>query len=152
MNYKLYSILFVGLLARLIWTFVPWESLQVLLYDDAFYYFAIAKTLAATGKVSADGITLTNGFHPLWLLAILPVYLFKLFNLVLSLRVILLIAITFDTIAAYFIFKILKDQSEKVALIGAGFYFLNPIVLVQSMSGMETPLVAMMITLWIYQI
>ncbi len=46
-------------------------------YDDAFYYFQIAKNLAA-GKFSTfdDGITRTNGYHPLWLLLITPLYWF----------------------------------------------------------------------------
>ncbi len=43
--------------------------------DDAFYYFQTAKNLAA-GKFSTfdDGITRTNGYHPLWLLLITPFY------------------------------------------------------------------------------
>jgi hypothetical protein len=34
--------------------------------DDFFYYAVIADKLAALGKLTFDGITLTNGFHPLW--------------------------------------------------------------------------------------
>ena len=44
-------------------------------YDDAFYYYEIAKNLAE-GKFSTfdGGITRTNGYHPLWLLLITPFY------------------------------------------------------------------------------
>jgi hypothetical protein len=35
--------------------------------DDAFFYFRIADNLVQEGSVSFDGITTTNGFHPLWL-------------------------------------------------------------------------------------
>ena len=44
-------------------------------YDDAFYYFQIARNLAE-GKFSTfdGGITRTNGYHPLWLLLITPFY------------------------------------------------------------------------------
>ena len=35
--------------------------------DDAYYYFLIARHLVATGQSTFDGITLTNGYHPLWL-------------------------------------------------------------------------------------
>lgn len=38
------------------------------LADDAYYYVVIARNLAATGRVSFDGATLTTGFHPLLLL------------------------------------------------------------------------------------
>ena len=45
------------------------------LFDDAFYYFEIAKNLAA-GKFSTfdGGITRTNGYHPVWLLLVTPFY------------------------------------------------------------------------------
>lgn len=42
--------------------------------DDAMYYLKIAQNVIATGRCTYDGITLTNGFHPLWLLCLLPVY------------------------------------------------------------------------------
>ena len=44
-------------------------------FDDAFYYFEIAKNLAA-GKFSTfdGGITRTNGYHPVWLLLVTPFY------------------------------------------------------------------------------
>ena len=43
--------------------------------DDALYYLEIARNLAA-GKFSTfdGGITRTNGYHPLWLLLITPLY------------------------------------------------------------------------------
>ncbi len=43
--------------------------------DDSFYYFQIARNLAA-GKFSTfdGGITRTNGYHPIWLLLITPFY------------------------------------------------------------------------------
>ena len=43
--------------------------------DDSFYYFQIARNLAAGHFSSFDGgITQTNGYHPLWLLLITPFY------------------------------------------------------------------------------
>ena len=44
-------------------------------YDDAYYYFEIARNLAA-GKFSTfdGGITRTNGYHPVWLLLVTPFY------------------------------------------------------------------------------
>ena len=45
------------------------------LIDDAFYYFEIAKNLAAGEFSTFDGgITRTNGYHPVWLLMITPFY------------------------------------------------------------------------------
>ena len=36
------------------------------LSDDAYYYTVVAKNFAATGKMTFDGQSTTNGFHPLW--------------------------------------------------------------------------------------
>ena len=41
-------------------------------YDDSFFYFKIAQNVAHHGVFSFDGINLTNGFHPLWLLTLVP--------------------------------------------------------------------------------
>ena len=45
--------------------------------DDAFYYFQIAWNMAQ-GRFSTfdDGITQTNGYHPLWMFLITPFYWF----------------------------------------------------------------------------
>ena len=43
--------------------------------DDAYYYFRIAQNIAAVGEGSTwDGLHTTNGYHPLWLLALIPFY------------------------------------------------------------------------------
>ncbi len=43
--------------------------------DDAYYYFKIARNIVDNGKLTFDGKNLTNGFHPLWLLVLIPFYL-----------------------------------------------------------------------------
>ncbi|MCP4634833.1 MAG: hypothetical protein GY855_18040 [candidate division Zixibacteria bacterium] len=43
--------------------------------DDALYYHKIAQNFIKYGIVTYDGITITNGFHPLWFVVILPIYL-----------------------------------------------------------------------------
>lgn len=42
--------------------------------DDFFYYLQIVRNLATHGISSFDGIHLTNGYHPLWLLTLLALY------------------------------------------------------------------------------
>ncbi|HEX3397433.1 MAG TPA: hypothetical protein VHS76_12095 [Steroidobacteraceae bacterium] len=37
-----------------------------LLEDDYFYYATVADNLVTHGRLSYDGVTSTNGFHPLW--------------------------------------------------------------------------------------
>lgn len=45
--------------------------------DDFFYYLKVAQNLATTGVSTFNGVTLTNGYHPLWMLTL--VCLFKVF-------------------------------------------------------------------------
>jgi len=42
--------------------------------DDSFYYGAIARELATTGRSSFDGVHETNGYHPLWCWLQVPVH------------------------------------------------------------------------------
>jgi hypothetical protein len=42
-----------------------------LLEDDHFYYTVVADNFYSIGKMTYDGVTLTNGFHPLWFVAVL---------------------------------------------------------------------------------
>ncbi len=45
--------------------------------DDAFYYYQIARNMAAGEFSTFDGgITRTNGYHPLWMLFLVPFYWF----------------------------------------------------------------------------
>ena len=42
--------------------------------DDGFYYLQIAKNLARGLGSTFDGFNPTNGYHPLWVLALIPVF------------------------------------------------------------------------------
>ncbi len=39
---------------------------ELVVEDDAYYYFIIARNIAEQGRSTFDGQSLTNGFHPLW--------------------------------------------------------------------------------------
>jgi hypothetical protein len=45
-----------------------------LTFDDAFYYFGIARNVAHGHGSTFDGIDPTNGYHPLWMLMAVPAY------------------------------------------------------------------------------
>jgi hypothetical protein len=42
--------------------------------DDAYYYMIVARHFAEGGVPTFDGIHATNGFHPLWMLALAALY------------------------------------------------------------------------------
>jgi len=59
------------------WLLLIWlwpSSPYLLCFDDAFYYFEIARNVAHGFGPTFDRIHPTNGFHPLWLNFCIPVY------------------------------------------------------------------------------
>jgi hypothetical protein len=56
-----------GVLLRSIETAVAFAAI-----DDGLYYPIIARNLLERGKMTFDGVTSTNGFHPLWMLLMIP--------------------------------------------------------------------------------
>jgi hypothetical protein len=50
------------------------ENLTLFISDDAYYYFNVARNIARGAGSSFDGMDPTNGYHPLWMLCLLPVY------------------------------------------------------------------------------
>jgi hypothetical protein len=94
---KVFYLLLFGFLVRFVLAWLPEKYLFYLVSDDAYYYFAIARNLVTRGILSADGITLTNGFHPLWLFVITPVFaLFKSYHW-LAIHFALTFSAVFDT-------------------------------------------------------
>ncbi|MGZ4716132.1 MAG: hypothetical protein ACXWCB_05465, partial [Acidimicrobiales bacterium] len=54
---------------------VVWrEAPFALTFDDAFYYFGIARNVAHGHGSTFDGIDPTNGYHPLWMLVAVPFF------------------------------------------------------------------------------
>lgn len=105
-NKALITILLLGFLFRLAFIFSPDELLITIVPDDAFYYFQTGKHILQSGFSSFDGINYTNGYHPLWMLLILPFQLIS--NPWLSLRLILLLANIFSLISGWLFYKISK--------------------------------------------
>jgi hypothetical protein len=62
--------LLIGFLAT-----ANYEQLVAIFADDAFYYFRIAQNISAGLGSTFGGLEPTNGYHPLWQLALIPVFL-----------------------------------------------------------------------------
>ncbi|WP_026425881.1 hypothetical protein [Actinokineospora inagensis] len=54
--------------------FSPYSTAVGLFDDDAFYYFGVAGHIAAGDGSTFNGLDPTNGYHPLWLLILVPVF------------------------------------------------------------------------------
>jgi hypothetical protein len=104
--------------------------------DDASYYMTIARNIASGAGMSFDGIHRTNGFHPLWLLMLVPLFLLHeppetMIRLVALLQMMLLSL-------AYVVFlrAQLRLFPARTAALSAILFV--PLVFIPSINGMES--------------
>ena len=57
--------------------------------DDAFYYFKTAQNIVEGQGVTFDSIARTNGFHPLWMIVLLPIFMIARYDLIIPLRLVI---------------------------------------------------------------
>lgn len=134
--------LVIGLVIRSIFAFLPSSVLKNFVYDDSFYYFSVAKIWIQTGQMfSADGVTVTSGFHPLWLLSIMPIFALSPDGGESPVRMVLLFSGFLWCVGGVLLFKLLNGFFEVwIQLVLVGIYLLSPVTVIQSVTGMETSL------------
>jgi len=111
------------------------------LYDDSFYAFKIAHSLATGTGASFDGIHPTNGFQPLYVFLLVPFYWLFPSNLVTPIYAALMLSALFTALTAVLLFKILgRYTSSKVALLLTAIWAFSPVVTKQAANGLETSL------------
>lgn len=122
--------------------------------DDAFYYFKVAQNIAEGLGSTFDGINLTNGYHPLWMIICIPIFALARFDLVLPLRVLLMVMAVFNAATAILIYRLVKSNlSHAVAILASMFWAFNLYVhSVVYEFGLETPVAAFAIVLFIYKL
>jgi hypothetical protein len=124
------------------WAPIEW-LLRRVLGDDPFYYFTIARHLAAGHGFTFDGVEPTNGFHPLWLLIITPVF-GVVRDPTLAVHVALTVAACVDVVALFLLHRLLRESGVRpaIAAAAAALYALSPLVLSGAgpMNGLETAL------------
>lgn len=69
---KYYKFIFIILIALFQSSIIlyynnSWELSHKLFHDDSYYYFQTAKNFVNFHKMTFDQLTITNGFHPLWM-------------------------------------------------------------------------------------
>ena len=135
----------------LIWT--GWCDNRVVA-DDAFYYFTIARQLAAGHGATFDGLAPTNGFHPLWLLLLTPVFALTGalragswvgVHLALSLCALL------DVVSGVLLWRLLRRLgSPRGAHWAAAVWFLSPVTVLLSLRGLESALNVTLFAVWLW--
>ncbi len=108
--------------------------------DDAFFYFKTAQNIASGYGSTFDGIGLTNGYHPLWMLVCIPIFWLANYDLYLPLRLLVLLLGVLNLASAWLLFRWLQTMlSAPVALLGSIFWALYPLIHTQTArNGLET--------------
>ena len=120
--------------------------------DDGFYYFKVAANVTSGLGATFDGISRTNGFHPLWMLVCIPVFALARFDLVLPLRLLVLVSALLNAGTGILIFRLLRRfiSSWTAAAASVFWVFLPSIHDVVVQNGMESAISAFFLVLLVY--
>ena len=112
--------------------------------DDAFYYFVTARNIAEGKGITFDGISTTNGFHPLWMLICVPVFSLAKTDIYLPLRIIILILGALNAATGVILYRFFaKKFSKECGWFVAIFWtFMPTIHELTSQLGLESGLTA----------
>ena len=115
-------LLIIALLVILPHIFVVLAPVNTLLNwfntDDAFYYYKVAQNIVAGKGITFDGLGLTNGFHPLWLSFLVPVFALAGDDLILPLRLIVGLQTLLSLFSVLLFYTLLRQKvSRWVALV-----------------------------------
>lgn len=95
--------------------------------DDAFYYYKVAQNISEGHGITFDGLSTTNGFHPLWMLICIPVFALARFDLILPLRVLVMILALLNAGTAVLLYRTFKGLlSTPAAILTACFWAFVP--------------------------
>jgi hypothetical protein len=117
--------------------------------DDAFYYFKVAQNIVTGHGVTFDGINVTNGFHPLWMLVCIPVFWFARFSLILPLRFLIVLAGLLSAGTGVLLFRLLWRIVSPFSAACAAVLWVTSWTVNSSIvrNGLESNLAAFFITL-----
>ena len=143
-------LLLLGLLLRLAFACLPLPKLLILLEDDAWMVTAIARNFALGRGITADGLTPTNGFHPLYPLTLGTIpYLVAPQALDAGFRVNLTFCALLSAAAAIPLYGLARRfAGERGALLAVAVYALNPYFARVTVNAMDTAL-GLLLLLWL---
>lgn len=117
--------------------------------DDAFYYYKVAQNFLSGQGWTFDGINLSNGFHPLWMIVCLGVFWLTKFDLILPLRVLVIVSGLFNAATALILYRtLIRHIHPAAATIAAFFWALSTqIYSTVTVHGMEAAVSAFFLVL-----
>jgi hypothetical protein len=134
------------IIAAILRFWVSWQPVEDLITknipDDSFYYFVIARNVTNLGSASLDGVGITNGFHPLWLVLILPFFMWARVGAELPIHLTLSLASLIDIGSVFLLVRLATNllHDWRGGLIAGSIYAFHPFVILQVTNGLETSL------------
>jgi len=145
---------FVALMLRLGFVIALSEPGKIVQFigDDPFYYFQLASNLIRGYGTSIDGEIITNGYHPLWVVLISPLFLLRDIDQILPVRLALMLSGALSIGVGMFIFLTARKLTGDgwLALFAAGVYLFTERIFLFDMFGEPSPLSNLLIAVLIY--
>ncbi|MFB6225534.1 MAG: glycosyltransferase family 39 protein, partial [Candidatus Paceibacteria bacterium] len=112
------------------------------LTDDAFYYYSIARNVVMGEGVVFSSGNPTNGFHPLYLIILVPLFdLLYQYGINAPVYASLIILSVFTVGTSFFIYQVCKELVGGFAgIVGTIIWLFNPYIIKVSLAGTETPI------------
>lgn len=148
-------LLALGLVLRLAVAALPHRFLVTtgLFGDDAFYCLNIARHIALGHGATHDGIHPTNGFQPLWVFMLVPIFELFPHNLVAPIHAAAVVLGLVSVATGYLLYRLTALLAGSAAGVAALVLWLfSAYVIRQTMNGMETGISAFFVVLcaWTY--
>ena len=122
--------------------------------DDAYYYYKIAENISEGHGSTFDGINLTNGYHPLWMLICIPIFSLARFDPILPLRLLILVTGIFHVGTTLLLYRLVSRAISSFAGMLAAIYwaFESYILVFLYKTGVESTIGLFFIILLLYQL
>lgn len=151
-NLTLSALVLVNFLLRLFVALRPLKYIDgYTVPDDAYLALTLARNIAK-GLGPHYGLDYTNGFQPLYVFLMAPIYWFYPNDIITPVHLSLIMLALFDTATLFLIYKIVKRFSESpiTPVIAAVAWIVNPYVMRTAANGMETSISLFLIALVVH--
>ena len=122
--------------------------------DDAYYYFKVAQNISEGHGSTFDGVDVTNGYHPLWMLVCIPIFALARFDLILPLRILLLVMSGLSVTTGILLYRLIgKIFVPALGAVAALFWVFNHhIFATLYQNGLESGIAAFFVVLLVYKL
>lgn len=146
-----------GLALRILVAWLPIEYLieshatQLFLIDDSFISHGIARNLAQGRGMTFDGVHVTNGFQPLYVFLLVPLYRLVPHDPVLPIHLALTALAALNSLCGALLYRTVRLLgADAGALFGLAVWSFSPGVVRLGINGLETSLAALLLAWALY--